>query len=146
LAGENFFQGLLAVLEDGTHHALKDYRLDQLPDHTEADFVFHFIANDGTLASVDNFGFEGVSVMPGLEWALLLGVGEIFVEYELRDQRGPAFVDGHVGNRTELESDFGARSGHRFESNRTRAFGQSRWHQVELDEFRALGRRHDEIG
>ncbi len=52
-------------------------------------------------------------------------------------------MNGYVGNRTKLESDFGAGSSHVLEPVRAHSFRQPRRHQVELDQLRALRRRHD---
>ena len=58
-------------------------------------------------------------------------------------QRSPAFVNRHVRNGAELEIDLGARARHALKPLGRYAVGQSRRHQIELENFRSLRGRHD---
>jgi len=58
-------------------------------EESDADFIFDQVADDGAVDSVARDGRELMPMVPGLEWALLLYVGEVVIPLEFGDVGDP---------------------------------------------------------
>jgi len=79
-------EGLLDLT--GYKEVLRDHA-----EESEADFIFDQVADDGAVDSVARDGCELMPMVPGLEWALLLYIGEVVIPLEFSDVGDPLRLD-----------------------------------------------------
>ncbi len=71
------------------HLAADEDRVAERAQKSEADFVFNHLADERPGNPCARFRSEFVTVMPALEWTLVLHVGEVMMPFELGDACDP---------------------------------------------------------
>ncbi len=82
-------KNLLALGEGPVHLAADKGGVGDCAEKAEADFVFDLIEDQRAGNTVAVFGHEFVAVMPALELAFVLHVGEVMVPFEFGNARDP---------------------------------------------------------
>src|ERR1017187_3171862 len=110
---------------------LEHHVLQKSPNHSEADFVLHHIADESALAALRNLCFESVSERPATERPLFRSVAEGLVEREVGNERCPLLVEGDMGNCSELEDDLRANASHALCTGRRFTGREARTNQIQ---------------
>src|SRR5579859_5435938 len=91
----------LPLDESAFHLAADEPRIRQIAQKTKANFVVDHVADERSLDPFAALRVEFVAMMPALERALVLHVGEVVIPFEFGDARDPRGANGKKREDTE---------------------------------------------
>lgn len=87
--GQEFQQDLLPLGEGALHLATDKESVDDSAQKTKEDLVLDDVADERPGYSFTRFRVEFVTVMPLLEWTLVLHIGKVIIPFEFGDACDP---------------------------------------------------------
>src|SRR5579863_4710919 len=91
--GEKFGKRLLPLSESTFHPPADEQCVSDRADDTKPDFIVDQVADQSSGDAFSGLRSKFMTVVPLLEWTLVLHIGKVLIPFKFRDARDPARAD-----------------------------------------------------